>query len=72
MNREEHMKWCKERALQYVDNGDLPQAYASMVSDLNKHPETEQHGAIQLGIMLLMTGQLDTPLKMREFILGFN
>lgn len=70
--RSEHLAWCKKRALEYVDKGDLPQAYASMASDLNKHPETANHGAIQLGMMMLMGGHLDTATKMREFIQGFN
>lgn len=72
MTRAEHLAWCKERALEYVDAGDLTNAYASMTSDLTKHPETEKHGAIQLGMMMLMSGHLGTPQKMREFINGFN
>lgn len=72
MNRDERLEWCKQRALEYVNMGDLSGAYASMVSDLNKHPETEGHVAIQLGMMLLISGNLNTEQKMREFILGFN
>ncbi len=72
MNRSEHMAWCKKRALEYVEVGDLHQAYASMVSDLGKHPETEGHAAIQLGMMLMMSGQLNTAQEMRKFIEGFN
>lgn len=70
--RAEHLAWCKERALVYVDHGDLHQAFASMASDLSKHPETEKHGAIELGMMMLMGGFLDTPQEMRKFIEGFN
>ncbi len=66
MNRAEHLEWCKKRALEYVNNGDLQNAYASMAFDLNKHPETENHGAIQLGMMMLMGGHLSTPEKMRK------
>ncbi|MCR4306930.1 MAG: hypothetical protein NUV42_03075 [Candidatus Yonathbacteria bacterium] len=72
MNRSEHMALCKKRALEYVEVGDLYQAYASMVSDLGKHPETESHAAIQLGMMLMMSGQLNTVQEMRKFIEGFN
>lgn len=72
MTRQEHLAWCKQRALEYVDKGDTTNAWASMASDLTKHPETEKHAAIQLGMMLLMSGQLSTPDKMREFINGFN
>ena len=72
MTRSEHLQWCKDRALEYVDAGDLTNAYASMASDLTKHPETEKHAAIGLGMMMLMGGQLATQEKMRKFIEGFN
>lgn len=72
MTRNEHMEWCKKRAMEYVDAGDLQGAYASMASDLGKHPETEKHAAIGLGMAMLMGGQLSTPDKMRKFIEGFN
>jgi hypothetical protein len=72
MTRAEHLSWCKQRALEYVDQGELTNAYASMASDLGKHPETEKHAAIQLGMMLMMGGHLSTAPKMREFINGFN
>ncbi len=72
MTRAEHLAWCKQRALEYVDQDDLTNAWASMVSDLNKHSETEGHSAIELGMMLLMNGHLSTPLDMRKFINGFN
>lgn len=70
--RSEHLEWCKKRALEYVDDGDLNQAFASMGSDLGKHPETKDHPGINLGMMLLIGGMLGTPEKMREFINGFN
>jgi len=72
MNRQEHLEWCKKRALEYVDMGDISQAHASMVSDLKKHPETEHHPAIKMGAMTMFSSQLDTPEKMRKFINGFN
>jgi hypothetical protein len=72
MDRAEHLIWCKQRALEYVEADDLAGAMASMFSDLNKHPETANHAAIQLGTMLLITGNLSTPRQVREFIEGFN
>ena len=72
MTREEHLQWCKLRALEYVDDGDCTNAWASMVSDLRKHQETENHVAVELGMMLMMNGNLDTPEKMRKFIEDFN
>jgi hypothetical protein len=72
ISRAEHLEWCKKRALEYVNRGDTSQAFASMGSDLGKHPETANHPAIQLGAMLLFGGHLNTPDEMRKFIEGFN
>jgi len=72
MTRTEHLAWCKQRALEYVDAGDMQQAYASMGSDLGKHEETARHPAIKLGMIMLVGGQLDQPHQMRKFIEGFN
>ncbi len=72
MNRSEHVQWCKDRAIGYADNGDIPGAMASMASDLNKHPETEGHPGIGLGMALFMGGQMNTPDEARKFIEGFN
>lgn len=70
--RAEHLQWCKDRALDYVERGELTQALASMTSDLQKHPETAGHAGSQLGLGLMMTGDLSTGQQMREYINGFN
>lgn len=70
--RAEHLAWCKARALQYCDANDPSQAFASMGSDLEKHPDTANHSGIQLGVMMLLSGHLDTAEKMRKFIEGFH
>lgn len=70
--RQEHLQWCKQRALEYCEAGDTTNAFASMTSDLSKHPETENHPAIQLGMMLLMSGHLSSQIEMKKFIEGFN
>lgn len=72
MTRDEHLAWCKKRALQYCDIGDMNQAFASMTSDLRKHPETANHSGAELGMLMIAGGHLSTPQKMREFIKGFN
>ena len=72
MTRKEHMQWCKDRALAYIAEGDTTNAFASMTSDLNKHPETQDHVGVQLGMMQLMAGNLSTDHEMTEFINGFN
>ncbi len=72
MSRSEHMEWCKKRALEYLDDGDVTNAWASMASDLSKHPETVNHPAIDLGSNLFLTGNLSDVESMRHFIEGFN
>ena len=72
MTRKEHLDWCKERALAYVDRGDTQQAFASMTSDLSKHPETAGNPAIMLGMQQMMSGLLSGVDDMRRFINGFN
>lgn len=72
MMRAEHLAWCKQRALEYVEAGDIQGAFASMASDLRKHPETANHAGAELGVMLMMAGQLSTASEMRKFVEGFN
>jgi hypothetical protein len=72
MKRQEHLEWCKKRAVEYVESGDLNGAFASMMSDIQKHPDTANHSAITLGMGLKMNGFLNTKSEMKDFILGFN
>ena len=71
MTRKEHLAWCKKRALEYVEQGDLQQAIASMLSDLSKHDETEDvTGA--LGMLGIFEAANGGPESVRRFIEGFN
>lgn len=72
MNRAEHLRWAKDRALVYVDAGQTLTAFSSLASDLDKHPETAGHAAAELGMLQLLSGQLSSPREMREFIEGCN
>lgn len=71
-NRNDHLEWCKQRALEYVTKGNLQEAFASFLSDMGKHPETANHLALEMGMMLLLGGQLSSAHQMREWITGFN
>jgi hypothetical protein len=68
--RAEHVKWCKTRALEYLDQGDAQGAYGSMVSDMGKHDETADliRGIAPLGMFELMQG----PDALRRWIEGFG
>lgn len=72
MTREEHLAWCKKRALEYCDKGQPMEAITSMLSDLSKHPETHSPALEQLTMGLLMIGSLRTASEARHHINGFN
>jgi hypothetical protein len=72
MTRAEHLNWAKQRALEYVNDGDIANAIASLLSDLGKHPETAEHGAIGFTGMLMLGGHLNHPDEVRTLIEGFN
>ena len=72
MTRDEHLQWAKGRALEYADKGDAANAMASMLSDLRKHPELQDHVGINLGMMLLLSGNMRGADEIRKFIEGFN
>jgi hypothetical protein len=68
--RDEHLAWCKTRALEYLDRGELADAVASMGSDLGKHHETRSNDAI---LMLGMTYVIDGDAAgVRRWIEGFR
>lgn len=72
MTRAEHLEWCKKRAREYLDDGDVKNAVTSMLSDLSKHPETKDMsmgGFAQVGIHAIM--RLDVAFA-RRFIEGFR
>ncbi len=72
--REEHMQWCKDRAMDYVHRGDLVNAVASMMSDLDKRPETKSTGdaLAALGLMAAMQATQGDRDGVERYILGFN
>ena len=73
--REEHIKWCKERALKEYDYYTNPQeaqrnGLTSMMSDLGKHPETNEAALKGLCMMQMMKPM--TRQGFINFINGFN
>lgn len=70
--RIDHLNWCKKRANEYVENGDLQGAFVSFQSDMTKHPETANHIALEMGNMLLLSGNLASNSQMKDWIDGFN
>ncbi len=72
MTRTEHVEWCKKRALEYIEMGDIIGAYNSFQSDMMKHEETENHPAFQIGAIMLFSKRLSTAREMTNWINGFN
>lgn len=73
MNRQEHLQWCKDRAIEILEeSADVTGAYTSFASDMRKHDDTKDHGALELGVMLMMGGHNQTVPEMQKFIEGFN
>lgn len=48
------------------------EALTSMMSDLTKHPETQNHPGIQICVGLMMIGNLQTVDEARRFIEGYH
>jgi hypothetical protein len=71
MTRQEYLDWCKKRAHEYLDRGDVQNAIASMMSDLNKHPKTASRYPFlsHMGLMAAASGDVQ---EARRFIDGFN
>ena len=72
MNRSEHLQWCKDRAMEYIDRNEVVDGIASFISDMGKHAETENHTALPLMGIMLVSGHLNTASETAKFIEGFN
>lgn len=68
-NRDEHLEWCKQRALEYLPH-DPVNAMGSMLSDMLKHPELKDHVGLQLAPMFY--GAHNDERAVRGWIVGFN
>lgn len=71
MTREQHLEWCKKRAHEYLAKGDIANAVTSMLSDMDKHPETtlKTPTLAMLGMLAVQSGSVT---EARRFIDGFN
>lgn len=72
MPRDDHLKWCKERPLLYLDDGKVMDAVTSMLSDLDKHPETKLSPGSVLSALGLHAAMSNDIGEARRFITGFN
>lgn len=73
MPREEYLEWAKTRALEYLDQGDPTQAFTSMLSDMRKHPELENHAGNRIGVgFMMLPGWITNPVEVRRWIVGYR
>lgn len=70
-DRAEHLAWCKKRALEYLDHGDVKGALTSMNSDLSKHEDLKQ-SALALAPLGLSIAMNNDVAAARAFIEGFQ
>jgi hypothetical protein len=71
ITRDEHIRRCKQRALEYLNRGDCANAITSMLSDLSKHDETRELGNHMAPLGLLYAINQDFR-DCRRFIEGFR
>ena len=69
-DRDEHLAWCKRRALDYLDRGEIREAITSMLSDLNKHPQLGCNPYLAM-VGMMAARDLDVGAA-RRFIEGFR
>lgn len=71
MTRDEHLAWCKTRALKYLDEGNLLESFTSMCSDLSKHPDFQkiEYVMFPLGLLYVQNHEFN---QLRKWIEGFN
>jgi hypothetical protein len=70
--REEHLAWCKQRALEYIDRGQITEGLISMMRDMGKHPETASPALDQMTAGLMVIGALSTLEEARKHINGYH
>jgi hypothetical protein len=69
LTRNEHLEFCKKRALEYLPFNPV-EAMTSMMSDLMKHPELKDHVGLRISPMFF--GAHHDSKAVRRWIEGFN
>lgn len=69
MTRKEHLKWAKDRAIEYLKENNMQEAAASFISDMGKHPENFSPLVAPLIMRELLHGNAES---LKKCIEGFN
>lgn len=72
MNRTEHVETVKQHALAALDEGNILTALTTVVDELPRHPETQEHAGIDLLALLAVSGMMHTEPQVREFVEGIR
>ena len=72
VTRAEYLFGVKDRANVYIDADEPQQAWQSVVSDLRKRPSIVNHAALMLGMMLAVSGHMETTQQVRKFVDGIQ
>jgi hypothetical protein len=70
VSREEHLAWCKARAHEYLDRGDIKNGVTSMLSDMGKRDDTKVNPTLALFGMKVIIDQ--DMIEAVRFVDGFN
>lgn len=70
--REKHLEWCKQRAAEYIKSGDMTNALASFMSDMQKNDETNRHPVLPLFATMFFEGHFKTPEQLGKYIEDFG
>ena len=66
--RDEHIDWCKQRARERCERGDMLGALHSMGRDLTKHKDTKGHPWIHLWLSAVTPHKISSKADVLKFI----
>ncbi len=72
VTRQEHLEWCKKRAMEAMTDGNMAAGWASFLQDMDQHPETKNHVFLETGSIMVFGGQISTLEEMKKHINGFG
>ena len=72
MNRQEHLQWAKDRAIQYLEIDEIFHSWNSFCNDMRKHDELSNHAALSMGTMMMLQGFWKNKEECKKYIEGFN
>jgi len=71
MTREEYLDWAKNRAIEYINQGEPHKGFISMLTDLNNHEKLKNHGGFKT-VFYKKPGWTKNELEVRNWVMSFN